>query len=96
MARAFAGGRSLDDPDISPLVATVPKGFPPTLITSGTRDALLSDCARLSTKLRAAGVAAELRVWEGMWHVFEYYPDLPEAEASLKEIARFIEGRFEA
>ncbi len=94
MARAFANGRPLDDPAISPLFAEVPKGFPPTLITSGTRDLLLSDCARLSMKLRQAGVAAELRVFEGMWHVFEYYADLPEAEASLREIAAFLGARL--
>lgn len=90
MARTFAAGQPLDSAEISPIYAPVPAGFPPTLITSGTRDLLLSDCARLSTKLRGAGVAAELRVWEGMWHVFEYYADLPEADASLKEIGAFL------
>lgn len=96
MARTFAGGRSLASPDISPLNAPVAKGFPPTLITSGTRDLLLSDCVRLSTKLRAAGVAAELRVWEGMWHVFEYYAELPESEASLKELGAFLKNHLHA
>lgn len=96
MARTFAAGRPLESPDISPINAPVPKGFPPTLITSGTRDLLLSDCARLSTKLRAAGVDAELRVWEGMWHVFEYYPQLPEAEASLKELGAFVKRHLQA
>ncbi|MFO1169507.1 MAG: alpha/beta hydrolase [Hyphomicrobiaceae bacterium] len=96
MARTFAGGQPLDLPGISPIHAPVPKGFPPTLITSGTRDLLLSDCARLSTKLRAAGVAAELRVWEGMWHVFEYYPELPEAEASLNELGAFLKRHLQA
>lgn len=90
MANAYAGGRPLASPAISPLFAAVPAGFPPTLITTGTRDLLLSDCARLSAKLRKAGVAVDLRVIEGMWHVFEYYPQLPEAEDSTKEIAAFL------
>jgi monoterpene epsilon-lactone hydrolase len=90
MARAYAGGRALDDPGISPLFADVPPGLPPTVITTGTRDVLLSDCARLSAKLRAAGVQVDLRVHEGMWHVFEYYPDLPEAEVSTRDIAAFL------
>jgi monoterpene epsilon-lactone hydrolase len=90
MAGAYAGGRALDDPGISPLFADVPPGLPPTVITTGTRDVLLSDCARLSTKLRAAGVQVDLRVYEGMWHVFEYYPDLPEAEDSTRGIAAFL------
>ena len=90
MARAYAGGRALADPDISPLFAPVVPGFPPTVITTGTRDLLLSDSARLSTSLRAAGVTVDLRVHEGMWHVFEYYPDLPEAELSTRGIAEFL------
>lgn len=91
MARAYAGGRPLASPDISPLFADVAKGFPPTLISTGTRDVLLSDCARLSTKLRAAGVDVDLRVTEGMWHVFEFYPQLPEAEDSMRGIAAFLD-----
>lgn len=90
-AKAYAGSRDLKDPLVSPLYADFPKNFPKTLITTGTRDLFLSDCARLSTKMRAAGIDAELRVWEGMWHVFEYYLELPEARASLSEIATFIQ-----
>ena len=93
MARAYAAGRALESPGISPLFADVPHGFPPTIITTGTRDVLLSDCARLSTKLRAAGVTVDLQVTEGMWHVFEYYPDIPEGEASVRQIAGFL-NRF--
>lgn len=90
-AKAYAGARDLKDPLVSPLYAEFPAGFPKTLITTGTRDLFLSDCARLSTKMRGAGVDCELRVWEGMWHVFEFYLDLPEARASLTEIAAFIQ-----
>ncbi|WP_374375188.1 alpha/beta hydrolase [Dongia sp.] len=91
-AKAYAHGRDLADPLLSPLYADFPQGFPKTQITTGTRDLFLSDCARLSTKMRQAGIACELRVWEGMWHVFEYYIDMPEARASLSEIAGFIAG----
>jgi acetyl esterase/lipase len=41
--------------------------------------------------MRRAGIAAELRVWEGLWHVFEYYADIPEGRLSLEEIAAHIE-----
>ena len=89
-ARAYAGSQDLRSPMVSPLYASFPAGFPPTIISTGTRDLFLSDCARLSTKMRQAGIAAELRVWEGMWHVFEFYPEIPEGEQSLKEISEFI------
>ena len=93
-AGAYAGGRDLTDPLVSPLYGDFHPGFPPTLITSGTRDLLLSDCARLSTALRRAGVETRLHVWEGLWHVFEWYPDLPEAQVSLDEIADFLRSHL--
>jgi monoterpene epsilon-lactone hydrolase len=91
-ARAYAGGQDLRSPLVSPLYAAFPANFPPTLIGTGTRDLFLSDCARLSTKMRQAGIQAELRVWEGLWHVFEFYADIPEGSASLKEIAGYLDG----
>ena len=89
-AIAYAGGRDLRDPLVSPLYADFEPGFCPTLITTGTRELFLSDCARLSTRMRLAGVDARLHVWEGMWHTFEWYLELPEAQGSLDEIADFI------
>jgi acetyl esterase/lipase len=60
----------LDRPDrdryLSPLFGDFSRGFPPTLMTSGTRDLLLSSTVWMHRALRAAGVAAEL-------HVFEVY-----------------------
>ncbi|WP_374381555.1 alpha/beta hydrolase [Dongia sp.] len=91
-ATAYANGRALNAPELSPIYADFPADFPKTLITTGTRDLFLSDCARLSTKLRAACIDCELRVFEGMWHVFEFEADLPEADQSLAEIAAFIRG----
>ncbi|MCI5095408.1 MAG: alpha/beta hydrolase [Rhodobacteraceae bacterium] len=81
-------------PDISPIYGDFGPDFPPVFITSGTRDLLLSGCVRLDRVLRDHGARSELRIWEGMWHVFEYYPDLPEADASLREIARFLQDHL--
>ena len=85
-----ANGHPLDDPGISPLYGDM-HGLPPCMITSGSRDLLLSQCLRLAQKLRAAGVDCDLRVSEGMWHVFEFYP-VPEARESIREIVKFIEA----
>lgn len=87
---AYVGGQSLVSPAISPLFAKMPVHFPPTIISTGTRDLLLSDSVRVAAKLRAGGATVELRVAEGLWHVFEWYPDLPEAAESLREIASFL------
>lgn len=65
--RLYAAGADLADPYLSPLFGDV-SGFPPTFLQSGTRDLFLSNTCRLHRKLRAAGVRAELNVWEGMPH----------------------------
>ena len=57
------------------------------LISTGTRDLLLSQAVRLAQRLRDCGAKVDLQVWEGLWHVFEWYQDLPEAQQSLHQIA---------
>jgi len=84
-----AAGQALEDPGVSPLHGDM-DGLPPIIITTGSRDLLLSQCLRLARRLRTAGVDCDLRVWEGLWHVFEFYP-MPEARQSIVEIAEFIE-----
>ena len=83
-----AGGCALDDPGLSPMHGDM-RGLPPCIITTGSRDLLLSQCLRLAAKLHATGVECDLRVWEGLWHVFEFYP-IPEAQLSIAETAAFI------
>ena len=89
-ARLYAGDQPLDDPAISPLFAKLPACFPPTRVTSGTRDLLLSQAVAATRRLKAAGVDAELRIFEHMWHVFEFYPEIPEAAESLQETCEFL------
>ena len=87
---AYLAGQDPANPEISPVFGRFDSAFPPTVITTGTRDFLLSSCVRLARVMREAGAAVDLRVWEGMWHVFEFYPEIPEADASLSEIADYL------
>jgi len=87
-ANWHAGDCALDDPGLSPIHGDM-RGLPPCIITTGSRDLLLSQCLRLAARLRAAGVECDLRVWDGLWHVFEFYP-ITEARLSIAEIAEFI------
>ncbi|MEU2031194.1 alpha/beta hydrolase [Nocardia amamiensis] len=66
------------------------RGFPPSMITTGTRDLFLSNCVRMYWALRAAEAPSHLRVWEGMWHSFCGEPDIPEAAECRREIATFL------
>ena len=86
--RLYAGGHDLADPRLSPIHADYTPGFPPTILTTGTRDLLLSDTVRLHRKLRRAGIAAELHVWEAMCHGLAH--DAPEAREVLGEQVAFI------
>jgi epsilon-lactone hydrolase len=90
----YAAGQDLTNLEISPIYGKFDADFPACFITTGTRDMLLSSCVRLTQTLRNSGANVDLRVWEGMWHVFEFYPEIPESDASLSEIAEFLEKRF--
>ncbi len=95
VARAYPGELPLDDPMVSPLFGAM-TGLPPTLITTGTRDLLLPGCLRTARRMRRAGVDVDCRVWDGLWHVFEFYDAYPEADESLREIADFVQSSLAA
>lgn len=92
-ALVYAGGRDLKDPGVSPIYADYKQGFPPSYISTGTRDLLQSHCARLQRKLTDAGVENRLYLEEGMWHVFQAYP-IPEAEPAWLDMIRFFEQHW--
>lgn len=80
------------DPLYSPVYADYDSSFPPTVITVGTRDFALSNGIRFYWKLREAGVKVELLVLEGMWHGFNWDPQLPEALRARAAVLDFLEG----
>jgi monoterpene epsilon-lactone hydrolase len=94
-ALLYANGRDLKDPLLSPIYGDV-RGFPPTILTSGTRDLYLSNTVRMHRKLRAAGVEAVLQVWEGQSHA-QYLADVtaPETREYHAEVARFFDLHLE-
>jgi monoterpene epsilon-lactone hydrolase len=94
LSAAYLGATPATLPEVSPVLAEFHAGFPPTIITTGTRDLLLSDALRLHRRLRDSGVPARLRVREGMWHAFEGVPGLPEGEQNLAEVFTFLDRRL--
>jgi monoterpene epsilon-lactone hydrolase len=90
-AKVYANGHDMKDPLLSPVYGDM-KGFPPTILTSGTRDLLLSNTVRVHRKLRQAGVEATLQVYEGMSHAHYLRDDTaPETREVFEEIARFFD-----
>lgn len=89
-----SGGRQYAEFDRRhPLAAPLhgdPTGLPPLLLQVGTREILLSDSTRFAEKARGAGVDVTLEVEEGLIHVWQIFPDVPEARAAVERVGAFI------
>ncbi len=90
-AVVYAHGHDLKDPLLSPVYGDM-HGFPPAILTTGTRDLLLSNTVRVHQKLQQSGVEAQLEVFEGMSHA-QYQMDdrIPEAKTAFAEITQFFD-----
>jgi acetyl esterase/lipase len=89
--RQYAGA-DLSNPLASPLHGEL-DGLPPLLLQVGTREILLSDSTRFADKARAAGVEVNLEVEEGLIHVWQMMPGVPEAQSAIDRIGAFIAHR---
>lgn len=69
LSEAYRGGRSAEDPLISPLHADL-AGLPPVLVQVGSAEALLDDAVRIAGRLGAADVPVRLEVWPAMIHAW--------------------------
>ena len=93
-AQLYAGGHDLKDPMLSPIYGDM-HGFPPTILTTGTRDLFLSNTVRVDQKLREAGVETKLLVYEGQSHAqFDASPFSAECQDYNKEVARFFDAHL--
>jgi acetyl esterase/lipase len=90
---AYVPSKDASNPLVSPVRGEV-KGFPPTILISGTRDLLLSDTVRMHRVLRKADVEADLHIYEGQSHA-DYFSgvlvDAPESRDAEKEIFGFFD-----
>lgn len=93
MMRLYAGDRDLRHPYLSPVFADLSKGFPPSILLSGTRDMLLSPTVMMHRALRRAGIEAELHVFEAMPHG-GFGHGSPEDRELLAECARFVRSHL--
>ena len=92
--RFYAKGHDLADPLLSPIYGDL-HGLPPTILTSGTRDLLLSNTVRTNQKLREAGVETRLQVFEAQSHAQFYRDDrIPEDRFAIAEIAAWFDSNL--
>lgn len=87
----YANGNDLRHPYLSPLFGDL-AGFPPTILTTGTRDLFLSNAVRMHRALRASNAPAQLHLTEAGPHTG--FPGSPEGEQIDNEIRTFIQAVF--
>lgn len=78
-----------DNPFLSPARGDL-SGLPPMMLMTSTRDQLLSHTILADLSLRQAGVAVDLRVYEGLPHCFWAWVECPETEIALAAQADFF------
>ena len=90
-AKLYAAGHDLKDPQLSPVYGDY-AGFPPSILTTGTRDLFLSNTVRVHRKLREAGVVADLLMFEGLSHAqYLFDANAPESKEHFVETAAFFD-----
>lgn len=95
LAMAYFEGADMRDPLVAPsFTPAVLAQFPPTLILTGTRDMALSSALYTHIQLIAAGVDADLHVFEGLGHYFFADTTLPESKQAFAVMAKFFDAHL--
>jgi acetyl esterase/lipase len=92
-ARHYAGQRDATNPLISPMFADL-RHLPPMLIQAGTNEILSAQIKQFYEKARLAKNEVYLDSWQGLFHVFQIIPMIPESKLSLEKIANFISNKI--
>ena len=87
--QAYAGNKDPHNPLISPVYGSF-QGLPPLLVHVGEDEILRADAERITDLAQAANVEVRLKIYPGMWHVWQLFLSLPQAVQSLNEIAAFL------
>ncbi|HNE04288.1 MAG TPA: alpha/beta hydrolase [Anaerolineales bacterium] len=95
LGKFYIGENNPHNPLISPLYADFTR-LSPILIHVGADEILLSDSTRLVQKAKDAGVDVQMKVWQGMWHIFPFFaPFVPESSQAIIEIGDFIRHKID-
>jgi epsilon-lactone hydrolase len=90
LAQAFAAGRDLADPKISPQLADL-TGLPPLLIQVGSEETLLDDAVALAGRAGAAQVKVMLEIWPEMIHAFPmFFPRVSASRRATEHAGAFM------
>lgn len=79
----------LERPYVSPVFGDF-SGLPPLFFQVGSREILLDDSQRCAERARAAGVRAEVEVWDRVPHGWQTLSFAPESGRAIDRLADFI------
>jgi monoterpene epsilon-lactone hydrolase len=89
---AYLGNGDRKSSKVTPFYADF-SGLPPTLVHVGSWERLRDDSITVAGRMTAAGVAAELKIFDGMCHGWQLFaPMLEEGMASIEESVAFIKA----
>lgn len=101
VVQAFVGSSASvddDDDDYEPLLDLLHAdytGCPPMYLTSGGSEVFRDDAVLLAAAVEKSGVEVQLKVVEGLQHVWVFMAGrAPEADATLEEAAQFIREKL--
>ena len=94
LVRSYLAGQDAGNPFASPLYADL-KGIAPLRVYVGNEEVLLDDSVRFVERAVAAGVDAQLDIWQGMVHGFlGSVGRLEASKEALQLISQFLTSRF--
>jgi acetyl esterase/lipase len=89
-ATRYSGDLRLDDPRVSPLYGSF-EGMPPLLIFVSDDEVLRDDSLRLAERVKQTGGEVELKVENGLAHVWPLFCTfVPEGARAVRETADFM------
>jgi monoterpene epsilon-lactone hydrolase len=86
----YAGERDPGEPMLSPVFADL-SGLPPMLIHAAADELLVDEARLLADRAVEAGVAATLKIFDGVWHAFHGWGmEIPESRQAIDEIGTYL------
>ncbi|WP_051194442.1 alpha/beta hydrolase [Nocardia jiangxiensis] len=90
MASLWLGDQDPRDIKASPIFGDL-SGLPPLSIFIGTAECLYDEAIKLAQRAEASGVAVDLHIGEGMFHIWPVMNSfLPEAKEAVGQIGEFV------
>jgi monoterpene epsilon-lactone hydrolase len=88
--RQYVGGNEqlFGNPYVSPMSGDL-RGLCPLFLQAGSTEVLRADSTEFVDRARAAGVDAEVEIWEGQPHVWHAMP-VPESALAFEHIGDFV------